>query len=455
MQRIEELLLEAEEKAFKEHKHLYPDAKPANIQKAFDDLKSKLNWLKTRNRLSEITSNDIFEIEDLYRKYAPIYNDAFNERKANEVEQIKQEALAFLEGGKSIKKVAPSTQPQSLTINEVYKKFCDQQNKAGLWRTKTYEGNVAVFKLFEEILDNKEFNTIDHSDTVKFKDTIAKIPPNYNKKSEFKDKSIAEIVHLDCAETLSIATLNKHLEKISALFEWAKPHGYCKENYAAKLKFKQPRKTKKARDKFSIDELNTIFSSAIYERGKFKKPYRFWLPLLALFTGARIEELAQLKPSDIKQEGKVWYLDINEEGDDTQLKTESSTRFVPLHDTLIEKGFIKFIERQAKLKEPRIFTELDKTAGKYSHSASKWFSAYKNKLGFGTDGKKTFHSLRHTFIDNLKQQRTEESIVSAIVGHSYDSMTFGYYGKDYGIKLLKEVVDSVEYEELKLGHIRW
>ena len=57
-----------------------------------------------------------------------------------------------------------------------------------------------------------------------------------------------------------------------------------------------------------------------------------------------------------------WCFDILEESDrpDKKLKTLSSRRIVPIHDTLIEIGFIEFIEL-LKMKDPkrkRVFEEL-------------------------------------------------------------------------------------------------
>lgn len=43
------------------------------------------------------------------------------------------------------------------------------------------------------------------------------------------------------------------------------------------------------------------------------KPDYYWLPFMALFSGARIGELAALGVPDIKQEGGIWYFDITEE----------------------------------------------------------------------------------------------------------------------------------------------
>jgi len=61
----------------------------------------------------------------------------------------------------------------------------------------------------------------------------------------------------------------------------------------------------------------------------------FWLPVLGLFTGCRIEELCQLHCSDVIQYDGIWCLDINDEGE-KRLKNKSSKRVVPLHQILVD-----------------------------------------------------------------------------------------------------------------------
>jgi len=48
---------------------------------------------------------------------------------------------------------------------------------------------------------------------------------------------------------------------------------------------KQNRKASSERDKFTVDELQTVFNANIFVDKKFKHTYQFWLPLLGLFTG--------------------------------------------------------------------------------------------------------------------------------------------------------------------------
>ena len=105
---------------------------------------------------------------------------------------------------------------------------------------------------------------------------------------------------------------------------------------------------------------------------------------------------------------KRWCFDIVEEPDrpDKKLKTLSSRRIVPIHDTLIDLGLIELI-KILKDKNPdrkRLFEELPYGENSYNRNITRFFNQrYLPKLGLKTD-RKNFHSLRHTVSDHLKQK---------------------------------------------------
>lgn len=102
----------------------------------------------------------------------------------------------------------------------------------------------------------------------------------------------------------------------------------------------------KARLPFEIREVERIFSPAIYLKtpGAIKgSRTEYWGPLIALYTGMRIEEICQSRVSDIREHrGQPFFSVID--GEDQELKTETSRRNVPIHEELIRFGFLDFVE---------------------------------------------------------------------------------------------------------------
>jgi integrase len=141
-----------------------------------------------------------------------------------------------------------------------------------------------------------------------------------------------------------------------------------------------------------------LFNNDYYFRNKHRKASQYWIPLLGLFTGARINELCQLYVSDIKEVDGVWVVDINGEGS-KKLKSLNAQRQVPIHSILINQ--LKFLEYVEKLrgKEIRSFLELKESRDGYSQGFSKWFNrTFKNNVNVGQleAEQKNFHSFRHT-----------------------------------------------------------
>jgi len=80
--------------------------------------------------------------------------------------------------------------------------------------------------------------------------------------------------------------------------------------------------------------LNTLFNADIWITGKCKYDYQFWLPLIALHTGARLNEIAQLRVEDIKDIDGIKCFYINEEHELKTLKNTNSMRYIPIHSAL-------------------------------------------------------------------------------------------------------------------------
>lgn len=101
---------------------------------------------------------------------------------------------------------------------------------------------------------------------------------------------------------------------------------------------------------YTTEEIQRVFSSPIFTsagwappRAKFGEAWQ-WLPLLMYYTGARREELAQLKAREVIVEpGQPPHLDIlttMESGETRGVKNAGSRRVIPLHPDLIERGFL-------------------------------------------------------------------------------------------------------------------
>lgn len=288
-----------------------------------------------------------------------------------------------------------------------------------------------VLYSFAEFVERKELSSIARKDVLAFRDSLL-------------------------AGGQSQTTVTRKVGILKTLFRVAVDYERVTTNPADQVKtFKQPQQ--KARIAFNAEDLGRIFNSPIYVDGFRPKgggvEACYWLPLLALFSGARVEELAQLLVSDLQQaEGLGWYLNISDEAEHSQLKNAASRRRIPIHPTLLACGFLDYAE---SVRERRfLFPDLKPNPrGKLGGYFSNFFSGYlRNRVGI-TDRRKVFHSFRHTFKDICRTVGIDEAVHDALTGHTAPGAGRRYGNEQYPLPPLFEAIERFEVDGLDLGHL--
>ncbi len=341
-------------------------------------------------------------------------------------------------------------------ISVVAEEYYEEMKAAQVWSPKSEMEKRSAIGRFVEIVGDIGVDKLSHEVARKYKRTLMKLPSNMRKDPRYRDLSIKEILKLGDVKPIAINTVNNNISTVVALMTWARKNGYVPENYFEGLKVPSKKKAQDERKPFSTRDINRIFKSDLYLKETINSPARYWILLLDLYTGARLNELCQLHVTDIIKEDGLWCIDINDKNDDPadkdnpkKLKNQASERVIPIHPKLIDLGFIKFVRKQKKSKTVRLFPELNLRIDGFSRKVGRWFneSYLRKKVGI-KDPEKTFHSFRHTVADVLKQKGILESYISEYLGHSSgDSETFGRYGKQYRPRvLMEEVVERIRYK---------
>jgi integrase len=238
---------------------------------------------------------------------------------------------------------------------------------------------------------------------------------------------------------LSNRTLRQYATVLAGLFKWARKAGrFQGENPFAEQSFRSPNNTEYV--PFNDDELKTLFSGPL-----FKKPITdalAWISLISLYSGMRLNEIAQLWAGDIKKEHGIWIFDL-QEGEGQRLKTRAATRKVPIHSELIEADLLKYVSRLAS--DGRVFPAL--SANSYDHkldrNLSSQFVRYRRKLNINRD-RLCFHSLRKNFGTALDRAGIPPTDREALLGHSR-GFSLDVYSTGPGLKRLKNIVEAAAY----------
>lgn len=235
----------------------------------------------------------------------------------------------------------------------------------------------------------------------------------------------------------SALTINKKLYKLQALFEYLHSH-YEITNIFNGLLIKRVSPSTK-RISYTNSEAQTLLSFA--DGLKQKHQFRKFLVYLSAYTGARANELCQLRKSDVVTIKGHVCISINDDRPDKSLKTPSARRIVPLHSQILNCGFMEYI---AGIKDDqRLFPQLTFADGGYSKSYTAWFGRCNPVKA------RNLHELRHSVATRMKECNVSLQVAAAIMGHTAGgSMTFDLYGSGATIpvELLHGAIEGVTYD---------
>lgn len=316
------------------------------------------------------------------------------------------------------------------------------------WSPRTKEFQVATFNEFKEIVGDVTFDRIDRDMMLKYRNTLAKLPANRQKR--YKGVSAAELLKMKIPDEQlpSSRTVHEKLVRIAAFLKWCREtKGYLTQDVMARV---QVTVESKSYSPFTKTDLEALFINDAYTKGEHRKSWRFWVPLIALYSGARQSEIAQLALKDISQVDGVWVFAITDEGEDQKVKTKAGIRKVPIHSKLIELGFLQYVEALKRKGEKQLFPDLEKGKHGWGDKVSRWFSdTYSPNSGIKADptgGRKVFHSFRHTAITAALSKGQPLAHCQQVFGHEKSLLgeTATYMGA-FPVDTLVPVIESLDY----------
>lgn len=260
------------------------------------------------------------------------------------------------------------------------------------------------------------------------------------------------------AEGKAASTVGKLVNLLRAVFQVAVDNGKLPQNPAAGVKVPRNEFAEAARVPFSRESLHALFHSEVYTHGK--RPQggageaAYWLPLLGLWTGARLDELGQLEVGDIKEEEEgVWYLDfVPNPAKGKRLKNANSRRRVPLHPELIRCGFLAYVEQTKAAGHSWLFPRLSSAPNrKRTASFSQWFGRYLRQVVRVSDHGEVFHSFRHGFMTVGRAAGLRKEMLHQFTGHGTRDEGDGYGG--WTMPTLAEGMGRIRYAGLDLSHL--
>ena len=384
-------------------------------------------------------------------------------KKLNLTKDSPQTSESFTESTPSpepIKKTESITS-DSPKISQVREEFISERLVSGFSEKSTFELDSTINDLVE-IVGDIPIGEFSPSHSRDFKNVISKLPKHRKQDPRYRDLSVKQILKLENVIGQQPKNINKLLYRVRIFFKWlvSNYREYVQENYFEGMKVSDP-KVHKPRDGFTKDELSLIFKPPNFFSYNIRNPYnriklpKYWVPLLGIHTGMRLDEICQLKVEDIKKDGKYDIIQI-QQSDGTKTKNIQSERIVPIHENLKKFGFIDYCNFLRKKGYERIFHELKKDRDGYGRNIGRTHTKYLKRLGIHVEQSKVFHSYRHTFITNLLQNGVREEIVNGIDGHKQKTMSTTIYFKG-GFPsevLYEEGISKLNFEGINFGKLK-
>lgn len=313
---------------------------------------------------------------------------------------------------------------------------------------------------FIEVVGDRSSSEITFSDGKAFRSALLKTPSHRNSIPEYKNKSIQQLVALNLPREKCLATdtISHRLKHVRRFFNWLKDMKHVAENPLENVSIES---NSQPRPAFSEKDLSRIFTSPVFDLGHAKNKSvatqsRWWLLVLAAYTGARIGELCQLRLKDVEERDGLLCVSINDD-DFKKLKTGAAKRLIPIHPVLIRLGITEYIDRLKANGEDRLLPTIpDATMTKKAGAAaSDWFGQkYRPEYlrGFKEQGK-VFHSFRHTFIQAAINADVELVKLQQMVGHESKEMgaTMTYRGEGYSANQLMDQLNKVVLKGVDVG----
>lgn len=380
------------------------------------------------------------------------------------------QVLSFESGGATSVQQRAHRSPKLLELFDLYadnKRLDDGDTRS---TQKTIDTYRVVAERYIELCGDVPVEQISRASVNDFRAKLAELPA---KGEGIRGLSAPQLIAKAQAEKLpriAAATVRNNLRALSAVLSHGVSLGHLNENPvltsgaskgAAKAATRQANANRKRKD-YSREELCAIFSSAIYgpegwvaPRANFGKAW-YWMPLLLYYTGARREELAQLRVADVMREQDWYYLSLLEAEDDSDgdrgVKTEASRRRIPLHPGLISRGLLEYVAGLPK--EGQLFPLLKAdNAGYYgAHFGKRWKHYLNTEVGLQSSANPA-HGFRHTFKTLCREVGIPEDVMDAITGHTGGNRVGRGYGSMPFSRLVAEIAKFPTVEEL-LGNGR-
>lgn len=418
--------------------------------------------LKVAKRRSHLALGRIeAELEEVRRKLGKDVDPTLVSPFADGGYEVAQQAS---HGGRSMLTMVRDAAPPVLSFGEVYRRFMSDPTQD--WAPRTRLAYETTQRLALSIIGAElPMDQLTRAKCRDFLETLRFLPKGASRAYPgLPPKEAAEKARTEgLPNVIGAANVNTYLNKLCVVLNWAVREEFLVKNHLKGLRVADPVSQRDKRLPFEDGQLEAIFSAPLYlgclndgdgyghVGNQRPKGTRYWVPLLGLWQGLRLNEICQLDCTDVRLLDGVECIVVTvaslNGSTDKRLKTASSERIVPVHPWLLDHGLMDFVSEAAGSGRQKLFDDINPGAhGIRSTAFSKWFILFLAR----SEAKKpltSFHSFRHCFRDALRVGRVDREVAMALGGWGSGSKTgfdvSDYYGRGYEPRFLRDEISKV------------
>ncbi|PZS45747.1 site-specific integrase [Stenotrophomonas maltophilia] len=333
----------------------------------------------------------------------------------------KDPLMAAMQGWEPPQPPAPSAPPSGPLLSDRIEVYLNDMRRAQR-AVRNVMDTEYTLRLFLALGDDRPIEQISATDVRAFLDALAAYPASASKKAEFRGLTPKEVLakaKMRSYPTLRERTQEKRRDHLAAFFNAQADEALIpKAPHKAIMNRAKSKTDEPTREPFTPEELAKLFDAEAFPAWASKYPHRWWGSILGVATGARVNEVAQLYVGDVAEVGGHWGIHIRVSHKDQRLKNRHSSRFVPLSDTVLQAGFLAFVEDVKRAGFHRLFPHLPYSeGGGYGDAMGDQFRAYAIKRGL-TDRLKSYHCFRHNVSNTMVNDiGTTIQMAQEITGH--------------------------------------
>jgi integrase len=333
----------------------------------------------------------------------------------------------------------------SMTFSAAAAAFLDEVG--GTISKQVVRKHKVVYRQFQDFAGDVDLDAVDRGLAADFLATVKKLSPKWGQSPRDRELPLHELLKkFGKGPGLNPATVNKITDSMSALFRWAIKRGklvganpWHDQRYEA-IASADGNEDESA-VAFTDAELKTIFAGLSFEpaAGQTLQGAMAWACRIALYSGMRTGEVAQLRAENLLQMDGVWCLRVAA-GNGRRVKTAAGRRDIPVHSAVLP-DLLRYHKRVPKdgLLFPgfRRSTTGDKKYGKDLAGA---FTRYLRRVGIKRDGCR-FYSFRKTFATACENAHVP---LEPFLGHSR-GFSKDTYSSGFTVERLRELIERIRF----------